>query len=120
MQIEVIQHDLLSDLEVTKVADCTLFNEDLLAYCLDDTNVKVSFNDDEILLVNRTPQTITTIHCKDNHGECKVISSKGELNFEVVVEEYEVKPSNMVLKYRLLTNGDLVSYFRYEWKGIKK
>ena len=85
---------------------------------LDDTNVKVSFNDDEILLVNRTPQTITTIHCKDNHGECKVISSMGELNFEVVVEEYEVKPSNMVLKYRLLTNGDLVSYFRYEWKGI--
>ena len=118
MQIEVIQHDLLSDLQVKKVADCTLFNEDLLAYCLDDTNVKVSFNDDEILLVNRSSQTITTIHCKDNKGECNVISSMGELSFDVIVDEYEVKPSNMILKYRLLANGELVSHFRYEWKGI--
>lgn len=118
MQIEIKQYDLLSDLLVEKVAECTLFNENLLAYSLDENNVKVSFNDDEILLVNKSAQGITTIHLQDGKGECRIISPMGELCFEAIVDAYHVKPKEMMLKYRLLANGEVVSHYQYEWKGM--
>ncbi|MCI5774634.1 MAG: hypothetical protein MR210_08740 [Erysipelotrichaceae bacterium] len=118
MQIKVRQYDLLSDLLVEKVVDGTIFSENLLAYSMDENNVKVSINDDEILLVNKSSQGITTIHLIDGRGECRVVSPLGELVFEAIVDAFACQNQEISLKYRLVANGEVVSHYQYEWKGI--